>query len=84
MNTKSKTEHIPHSTQFELLTKKLLCLFSACGVIPSLSREEIEEQMAPEKYVGRAPSQVTEFLDSEIAPLLERYPDESIHAELNV
>ena len=42
MNTKSKTEHIPHSTQFELLTRKLLCLFSACGVIPSLSREEIE------------------------------------------
>ena len=40
--------------------------------------------MAPEKYVGRAPSQVTEFLREEVAPLLERYPDESIHAELNV
>ena len=49
-----------------------------------LSREEIDEQMAPEKYVGRAPSQVTEFLRSEIAPLLARYPDESIQAELNV
>ena len=50
----------------------------------SLSREEIDAQMAPEKYVGRAPSQVTEFLREEVAPLLERYPDESIHAELNV
>ncbi|MCI9444136.1 MAG: adenylosuccinate lyase [Oscillospiraceae bacterium] len=49
-----------------------------------LSREEIEAQMAPEKYVGRAPSQVTEFLRGEIAPLLAGYPDESIQAELNV
>ena len=49
-----------------------------------LTRGEIEEQMAPEKYVGRAPSQVTEFLDQEVAPLLARYPDEDIHAELNV
>jgi hypothetical protein len=40
--------------------------------------------MAPEKYVGRAPSQVTEFLRDEIAPLLAKYPDESIQAELNV
>ena len=49
-----------------------------------LPRGEIEEQMAPEKYVGRAPSQVTEFLDQEVAPLLARYPDEDIHGELNV
>ena len=49
-----------------------------------LSREEIDAQMAPEKYVGRAPSQVTEFLREEIAPLLERYPDEAMQAELNV
>ena len=49
-----------------------------------LSREEIDAQMAPEKYVGRAPSQVTEFLREEIAPLLKRYPDEAIQAELSV
>ena len=49
-----------------------------------LSREEIDAQMAPEKYVGQAPSQVTEFLREEIAPLLAKYPDESIQAELNV
>ena len=49
-----------------------------------LSREEIDAQMAPEKYVGRAPSQVTEFLRDEIAPMLAKYPDESIQAELNV
>ena len=40
--------------------------------------------MAPEQYVGRAPGQVTAFLRDEIDPLLERYPDEGIRAELNV
>ncbi len=49
-----------------------------------LNREEIEAQMAPEKYVGRAPSQVTEFLQEVIEPLLARYPDEKMQAELNV
>ncbi len=49
-----------------------------------LTREEIDAQMAPEQYVGRAPGQVTAFLRDEIDPLLERYPDEGIRAELNV
>ena len=49
-----------------------------------LTREEIEAQMAPEKYVGRAPSQVAAFLSDEIAPLLARYPDEAMEAELTV
>ena len=33
---------------------------------------------------GRAPGQVTEFLEGPVAKLLARYPDEDIHAELNV
>ena len=49
-----------------------------------LTREEIEAQMDPEQYVGRAPGQVTEFLAQEIAPLLARYPDEGMRAELKV
>lgn len=49
-----------------------------------LTREEIEAQMAPEKYIGRAPSQVVEFLNDEIAPVLARYPDEGLVAELKV
>ena len=49
-----------------------------------LTREEIEAQMAPEKYVGRAPSQVTEFLETEVAPILARYPDETLRGELHV
>ena len=49
-----------------------------------LTREEIEAQMAPEKYTGRAPSQVVEFLNDDIAPVLARYPDEGLTAELKV
>ena len=49
-----------------------------------LTREEIASQMAPEQYVGRAPSQVTDFLRDEIAPILARYPQEDIHTELKV
>ena len=49
-----------------------------------LTREEIEAQMDPALYVGRAPGQVTEFLEGPVAELLARYPDEDIHAELNV
>ena len=49
-----------------------------------LTKEEIEAQLAPEQYVGRAPSQVTEFIESEIKPLLARYPDEDLRAELSV
>ena len=49
-----------------------------------LTREEIEAQMDPALYVGRAPGQVTEFLEDPVAELLARYPDEDIHAELSV
>ena len=49
-----------------------------------LSRQEIEAQMDPGRYVGRAPGQVTEYLRDVIAPILARYPDENIRAELNV
>jgi adenylosuccinate lyase len=49
-----------------------------------LTREEIEAQLAPEKYVGRAPSQVEEFLEEEITPLLDRYPDEGLSGHLSV
>ncbi len=49
-----------------------------------LTREEIKAQMDPALYVGRAPEQVTEFLEGPVAELLARYPDEDIHAELSV
>ena len=41
--------------------------------------------MKPEKYVGRAPEQVEEFLDGYIRPLLEANKDElGVKADINV
>lgn len=42
-----------------------------------LSREEIDAEMAPERFVGRAPEQVDRFLETEVRPVLDRYPDAS-------
>ena len=61
----------------------LIARIAADPLFP-LTRGEIEEQMDPALYVGRAPGQVTEFLEGPVAELLARYPDEDIHAELNV
>ncbi len=37
----------------------------------NITKEEIEEMLIPEKYVGRAPEQTTEFLNDFIKPVLE-------------
>lgn len=37
--------------------------------------EELKEVVRPEKYVGRAPQQVTEFLQETVAPALEPYAE---------
>ena len=38
-----------------------------------MSREELTAHLEPERYTGRSPEQVTEFLANEIRPVLERY-----------
>jgi len=42
----------------------------------AVTREELEEELRPELYVGRAPEQVDEFLAEWVAPVLERYAGE--------
>lgn len=37
--------------------------------------EELHDIVKPEKYVGRAPAQTTEFLIEVVAPVLEKYKD---------
>ncbi len=39
-----------------------------------VTREELEEDLRPELYVGRAPEQVDEFLAEWVRPVLDRYP----------
>ena len=51
----------------------------------SLTKEEILAEMKPEKFVGRAPEQVVEFIDADVKPILEKYKDElGISVEINV
>ena len=40
-----------------------------------LNREEIMNILKPEEFIGRAPSQVEEFLRNEIDPILDTYQD---------
>lgn len=42
----------------------------------SLSLEEIEAEMVPSNFIGRAPKQVEEFLENDVKPILEKYKDE--------
>ena len=49
-----------------------------------LTREEIESELQPEAFTGRAPQQVEEYLDSYIRPLLAANPDDiGLTAELS-
>jgi adenylosuccinate lyase len=40
-----------------------------------MSREELTAHLEPSRYIGRCPEQVTEFLQSCVTPVLERYPE---------
>ncbi len=49
-----------------------------------LTAEELNESQNPALYTGRSASQVTEFIDGEVQPLLERLYRENISSELKV
>lgn len=48
-----------------------VCADPAFGI----SREEAEALLQPERFVGRAPQQVSEFLKEQIQPILKANPD---------
>jgi adenylosuccinate lyase len=41
---------------------------------PLFARVRFDEALVPERFVGRAPQQVEEFLAEEVAPMRQRYP----------
>ena len=47
---------------------------------------ELTAHLEPSRYIGRCPQQVEEFLDEEVAPVLEQYADalDEKATELNV
>ena len=41
----------------------------------NITKEEMDAILKPENYVGRAPEQVSEFMENDVAPVLEKYKD---------
>ena len=38
-----------------------------------MTREELTAHLEPERYIGRCPEQVEEFLAEQVSPVLQRY-----------
>ena len=51
-----------------------------------MSREELTAHLEPDRYIGRCPQQVEEFLAADVAPVLEKYPGAALgkNADLKV
>ena len=49
-----------------------------------LSQQELEQELDPQKYIGRSVSQVDEFLAGVVEPILQKYYKEEIASELTV
>lgn len=49
-----------------------------------LSEEEILSELDPSKYIGRCPSQVDEFVNEIVRPILDKYYSGEVVAELNI
>ena len=65
------------------LDNNLLELIAADDAFP-MTLEELQKTMDPSKYVGRAPSQVKEFVEGVVAPILDENKDLlGIKAEIN-
>ncbi|MGN8967414.1 adenylosuccinate lyase [Intestinimonas sp. HCP28S3_D6] len=56
------------------LTNNLIDLI-ANDPLFGMSREELTAHLEPERYIGRCPEQVEEFLQHDIAPVLAKYPE---------
>ena len=66
------------------LENNLLELIAADDEFP-MTLEELQKTMDPSKYVGRAPSQVVEFMNDVIQPILDENKELlGVKAEINV
>ena len=77
----NKNQHLP---QPEGADNNLLQLIAEAKRFP-MTLEELEKAMDPSRYVGRAPYQVTKYLDEVVNPVLEANKDViGMKAEINV
>lgn len=49
-----------------------------------LSKEEVLSELNPEKFIGRCPSQVNEFIEEVVNPILARYDTAGVKSNLKV
>ena len=56
------------------LTNNLIDLIAEDPLF-GMSREELTAHLEPERYIGRCPEQVSEFLAEAVAPVLTKYPE---------
>ncbi len=54
------------------LSNNLIDLIAADPMF-GMSKEELTAHLEPARYIGRCPEQVSEFLDSSVRPVLEKY-----------
>ncbi|MCQ2450856.1 MAG: adenylosuccinate lyase [Clostridia bacterium] len=65
------------------LDNNLIDLLANDNNIP-LSKEEIMATLKPENFIGRSISQVDEFLEDYVKPILNKYYQSDVKSELNV
>jgi adenylosuccinate lyase len=56
----------------------------AADPIFAATAPRFDEILNPKAFTGRASQQVTEYLEAEVKPLLEAYPEEDNGEEVNV
>ena len=50
-----------------------------------LTREEIMSELDPQRYIGRSPEQVDDFLQNEVNPRISKYLDDAdVTVEINL
>ena len=50
-----------------------------------LTREEIMSELDPQRYIGRSPEQVDDFLQNEVNPRISKYLDDAdVAVEINL
>ncbi len=64
-------------------TNDLIERIAADDAFP-LNLEEIKAHLDPEKYIGRSVSQVEEFIENEIKPIIDELYKEEVVSQLNV
>ena len=70
--------------KYNCVDNNLLELISADDAFP-LDLDTLKKSMDLKKYIGRAPRQVTKYLENVVNPVLEANKDElGVKAEINV